>query len=58
MEEMKEPVMRRFLLFHVLDLEIWDLDLQGSFARNSLPKISLLPVTFSRPSRWEAAPRR
>jgi len=31
----------------VLDLEIWDLDLQGSFARNSLPKISLLPVTFS-----------
>jgi hypothetical protein len=42
----------------VLDLEIWDLDLQGSFARNSLPKISLLPVTFSCPSRWEAAPRR
>jgi hypothetical protein len=42
----------------VLDLEVWDLESQGSYARNSLPKASLLPVTFSCPSRWGATHKR
>ena len=38
----------------ILDLELWDLDSQISSVSGSLPNASLLPVTFSRSTRWGA----
>lgn len=38
----------------ILDLELLDLDSQVSFVSSSLPKTSLLPVSFSRSTRWGA----
>jgi hypothetical protein len=38
----------------ILDLELWDLDSQVSFVSRSLPKTLLLPVFFSRATRWGA----
>lgn len=43
------------MMSRTLDLELWDLDSQGSFVRKSLPKTSLVPISFSHAGRWGAS---